>query len=687
MLFSSLFKSNKKNKFAKGRKLTTRDIVNKLDKLELTTANCTLIRDGAGNEKIEDYGEVDIYRVRDEHVFMLENGMAITNPTGMKLKGVSGDSSVVQIDSDDEGSESAAGLAEEEALEDEEGGDEEVEEEGDSEEGGDEEVEEEGDSEEGGDEEDDPDLLGMNGPPSAHDAYSDGPVDSRDGLEDDQDTALGEGEVIRLRFFFNRIPYEIDCQIMDRFNPARYKSKDLAPRFGVGYQVRLLGDVKKCDKRRYIRYTHRIGFGHQRIRKEIQFHLFAQKTNLEIPEKGVLSQTLSWSDFEVFPYVSQEVPEVKGAEKLEDIVGFFMACMVNNPTERRIGYLSKPFLDRTNRSSLEGLGYFSVMGAQQATVLPKIFVKKQAKGKSVVERQLEAKSGGVMDSRKLRIIEDMQDRYQIMTREQKILQQKRRKKSVVGNWENDHAVIGFASSHGLSTSDPNAMRYMTMPCEVDRMGVENITLKPTPFDDARARDLDFREFARQEDGIQVDLLNFSVGGIQVRGGEVDEQDEAFFKYLVGDEYDSMDFTERVEALQKHAVLLHFYPVLNFLRSDIGEYEPYLPFRIPVLARIARLTTSESKEHDDPVISTIGMEFIYNSDFFSYSRDIAQYDKWDQITPYTESANFIEVHKSLQLLIGFDRAKEESIRSDQASKEEKPEEEKEEDEAEAETEKA
>jgi hypothetical protein len=39
------------------------------------------------------------------------------------------------------------------------------------------------------------------------------------------------------------------------------------------------------------------------------------------------------------------------------------------------------------------------------------------------------------------------------------------------------------------------------------------------------------------------------------------------------------------------------------------------------------------------------------------------------------------------LIGFDRAKEESIRSDQPSKEEKPEEEKEEDEAEAETEKA
>ena len=57
--------------------------------------------------------------------------------------------------------------------------------------------------------------------------------------------------------------------------------------------------------------------------------------------------------------------------------------------------------------------------------------------------------------------------------------------------------------------------------------MENITLKPTPFEDARARDLDFREFVRQEDGIQVELLNFSVGGVQIRGGEVQEQDEAF----------------------------------------------------------------------------------------------------------------------------------------------------------------
>ena len=58
-----------------------------------------------------------------------------------------------------------------------------------------------------------------------------------------------------------------------------------------------------------------------------------------------------------------------------------------------------------------------MVGAQQATVLPKLFVKKQAKGRSVVECQLEAKSGWGMDSRKVQIIEDMKDRYQVLPRE------------------------------------------------------------------------------------------------------------------------------------------------------------------------------------------------------------------------------------------------------------------------------
>ncbi len=651
MLFSSLFKGEKQIAVGKGRKrkLTIKDVVNNLDRLELTTANCTLIRDATGNEKLDDYGQVDVFRVRDETVFMHENMIFITTPTGMKLgSGVGGDSSLAEIISEAPTAGLGEGFTDEEAEED-------IEEEEESPEGFD------GQSE---DEEDvDPDTVrtSRQGDSRSKDAYSEGDGKRAGPQGAEAEEALGLGEVIRLRFFSQRIPYELDCQISERFNPTRFRSIELTPRFGVGYCVKPLTDVRKRDKRRYVRYTHKIGFGHLRIRSEIQFQVYASRTNLEIPEKGVLSQTITSEDIQITPYANKEVEEVRGTEKLEGIVEFFMACMVNNPTEKRICYVSKPFLDKLNRSSLEGLAHFNVVGAQQATILPKIFIKKQPKDTSVAERQLAAKSGGAMDSRRLRALEEIQDRYHILTREGKIWQQRRRKKSVVGDFDNDRVLVGFSSAHGLASGDVITMRQFLMPAEVTDIGVENMTLKPIPYEDARSRELDDREFIRQEDGFQVELLNFGVGGAQVQGAET--QGESFLKYLVGDGYDEMSFTDKVEALQKNAVLLNLYPVLNFFRSDTKEFEPYLPFRIPVVCRVARFRTSRNKEDEELQITSLGLEYIYNPISDNFSRDTNDYDKWEQITPYTENSWFIECHKSLQLLFGHDRAKEESFRDD------------------------
>ena len=114
-----------------------------------------------------------------------------------------------------------------------------------------------------------------------------------------------------------------------------------------------LTDVRNRDKHRYIRYTHKLGFGPLRLRTEIQFHIYAHRTNIEIPEKGALAPVLTHEDFKSIPFGAQEVPEVKGADRLEDIVEFFMHCMVNNPTERRKVYIGKPYLERRVRSSLK----------------------------------------------------------------------------------------------------------------------------------------------------------------------------------------------------------------------------------------------------------------------------------------------------------------------------------------------
>jgi hypothetical protein len=271
-------------------------------------------------------------------------------------------------------------------------------------------------------------------------------------------------------------------------------------------------------------------------------------------------------------------------------------------------------------------------------------------------------------------MEETQERYSMLTREHKIWQQRKLGKSVVGSFQNDIIHVGFASPFGLPAGSSAQVRQFTMPAEITDIGVENITLKPITFDDSRSRELErstissgeglhYREYVRQEDGYQIDLLNFSVGGAQVQGGESPEANEAFLRYLLGEGFEEMPFADRVEALQKTALLLTFYPVLNFTRAQIADYKPSLPYRLPVLARVARFTTAKSKENEEPVITTIGLEFIYNPIQDSYSRDINEYDQWEQITPYTESPHFIEIHKSLQLLFGFDRALDESMRED------------------------
>lgn len=154
-----------------------------------------------------------------------------------------------------------------------------------------------------------------------------------------------------------------------------------------------------------------------------------------------------------------------------------------------------------------------------------------------------------------------------------------------------------------------------------------------------------------------------MGGAELRGAETGEGCEAFLQYMIGEGAEDMPFSERIEALQKNAILLNFYPVLNFTRSQISDYKPYLPYRLPVIARVTRFSTVPVKENEEPSIASLGLEFIYNPIHDSYLRDINEYDQWEQVTPYTESHYFIEIHKSLQLLFGFDRALDESLRED------------------------
>jgi hypothetical protein len=99
-----------------------------------------------------------------------------------------------------------------------------------------------------------------------------------------------------------------------------------------------------------------------------------------------------------------------------------------------------------------------------------MFVKRQAKGDSAVEKQLAGKAHGKRDARKMRAMEEIQDRYSMLTREHKIWQQRKMGKSVVGNFENDTIHVGFASNFGLSADSSTNTRQFTMPAEVTDIG-------------------------------------------------------------------------------------------------------------------------------------------------------------------------------------------------------------------------
>ncbi|MDP6038671.1 MAG: hypothetical protein QGG64_08985, partial [Candidatus Latescibacteria bacterium] len=497
MLFESLFKGDKGITIGKRRKrkLTIRDVVDRLNKFDFTTANCTMIRDHLGNEKIEEYGDVDVFRLRDEEVFFHDGTICITTPTGMKLKSEVGNSDLHSMISEVDMSHNVSSSVVSDPFAEAEADDAvefSTESESDDSESDDGQAQENaaltGVTEADEEAEAEAEKTVVQSGAAGRDAFSEARETTNPQTEE-QDNPLGVDQVIRLRFFFNRVPYELDCQIVDRFNPNRIPTEiDLTPRFGVGYRVKPLSDVRNRDQRRYIRYTHKVGFGPLRMRTEIQFQIYAHRTNIEIPEKGVLAPVLTHEDFKTTPFGSQEVPEVKGADRLEDIVEFFMHCMVNNPTERRKVYLGKPYLDRRNRSSLEGLGYYNTVGAQQTTILPKMFIKKQMSG-SVLDRMLADKGKGPRDTHKMRVIEDIQDRYSLLTREMKIWQARQRQKRVE-SYENDTCLLGYSSPYGLSPGDAYTTRPFTMFCELTDSGLENLTLKPIPYDDARSREID-----------------------------------------------------------------------------------------------------------------------------------------------------------------------------------------------------
>ena len=347
-------------------------------------------------------------------------------------------------------------------------------------------------------------------------------ITTPDGIKaGDKSQFSGKGEILHLWFLYHRIPHTLDCRVMSQVRFPDTILEDLAPRIPVAYMLRPVGNIRKVEKRQFLRYAHKAGHGNRRVYSQVLFDLHITKTDVTFPETGSLPPHIT----DLHPVAYTNASELAD-QTPEEVVKFMKNAIRLNPRDGRVVYVSKPNMDeRTNKVSLLEMGESDVLGLETS--------RKES------EQQRETRTFYIrkppnMDSDR-RSAHNLQD--------------------------GDTIVLNFHSS--VSSDSPT--EYYDMISEITRIGTENMTAR-TGGD------------IRKEAGLPVEMIDFSIGGIKI------ETSEAFLKYVLGEQHQSMNFEEKVELLQSTCYLLNFYPKLRFNR-ETEIYKPEIPMRIQTLAKI------------------------------------------------------------------------------------------------------
>ncbi len=416
-----------------------------------------------------------------------------------------------------------------------------------------------------------------------------------------EENHMGKGDVLQLWFLYNRVPHTLDCKVMGRIRFPEELLEDLAPRIPVAYMLRPVGNIRKNEKRQYLRYSHKVT-GDRRVYTQVLFDMFVTKTDITFPETGSLPPYIT--EIHHIPY---EITNEFGEQSPEDIVKFMKNAIRLNARESRVVYVSKPHMDeRSNKVSLLEMGQADMLGLELTGN-----VKRQAQR--------------VPETRNFYI--------------RKPPNMASDPKSPMGLKDGTTLVLTFHTS--ISTENPT--EYYDLITEVARVGTETLTMR-TNGD------------IRKETGLAMQLVDFGIGGIKM------ECSDDFLKYILGESQTPIPLEEQVHILENVCYLLNFYPKLRFNR-ETEVYEPSIPMKMQILAKIVRVDSThgvlfeggqlkhnnlQSQDGEFPKITGFGMQFYY--DPAEYSRDSYSYDRWELIRDFKENKYFQEIHKSLNGLI-------------------------------------
>jgi len=281
-------------------------------------------------------------------------------------------------------------------------------------------------------------------------------ISTPDGLKaEDESKFTGKGEIVHLWFLQKGIPHTVDCKVMGRVRFPDNLLDDLAPRIPSAPMLRPVGNIRKQEKRQFLRYSHKAG-GAKRVYSQIMFDLYVTKTDITFPDTGALPPKLA--DLNTMPY-SAEI-ELDDPSP-EDVVKFMKNAIRLNPRDSRVVFVGKPFMEeRTFKVGLLDLGSSDVLGLETSKEESRQFYIRKPPAFST----------------------DKKD---------------------PGNLGNaDTIVLSFHTR----VSNESATEYYDLISEVTRIGTENITVRTNGE-------------IKKEAGFATDLVDFSIGGIKMESSK------------------------------------------------------------------------------------------------------------------------------------------------------------------------
>lgn len=427
--------------------------------------------------------------------------------------------------------------------------------------------------------------------------YSEGAniyITSPDNLKSSSTDNALNNKVVKLQFFSRRVPHSMECRVIGRFRLLPEIVETLDFNAKSAYKLLPVGRISKKEKRQYYRYTAQ-NYGDTRIplTTHISFDIFLKATNHTFNAEGAPPVLLN--DLQSRPYA--EVANHRPFTT-RDSINEFREMMLKKQPHDRFVWVTKIVRD-TSSSMVKKpdeellLGQINILGLEMESLRDVLYLKK---------------------SQKAGLKKGQDNPYNLHPGER---------------------ILARFSHEG---------RHYEMLCEVMEARTQNEVVRPL-------------EYSRAETGLQVSLVDYSIGGILV------ESSPEFLRLTLGDkcpagvddktDYEGDYWRRAFDQLRVPMLHFTFYPKMSFPET-VKKFQPELPSKFAIVGQAVR---THVVRHGERRVLQHGIQFAYDPQGVPLQED--ELVNWRYTRYMKDNVHLRECHTHLSQLIGHleNRAKD------------------------------